>query len=1052
MKTKSFKSPFFHSTSFKSIHKTLLLFLCLAFLTFASKTTAQSPVHFIVDDASLNGCFFPNVDVAIMVEDFSDIISMQYSINWDPNVLTFVNTNSYNLSNLTNSNFGTSQVNSGNLTLSWLDPSFMGVTLVDGQTIFNIRFSPNPLGLPTPVEISNTPLQIEVANSNGIIEYVLTDGQVIFEDNTPPILENCPSDMTVDVSPDCETAEVSWTLPTFTDDCTPPGTLNSTHNPGDPFPVGTTTVTYTAIDNSGNESPSCNFNITVLDPPDPPPFSIECISEVTVKVPPEVDGTIVSGIAPTLLFNCNNEGFTYTLEGSTEGSGVGYPNGIYFNFGTTTVTYTMNNSGLTCSTIVNVIQTDCVPCNDLIYSETFDNGIPNDWTTSGSWRWTGNGKAEGGMYWNDRDPIGSESLGGAALFDSDSLALAGVDFPHNGTLTSPVLDFSTETEVYLKFTEYYRNHDSRTNVEVFGNTGDWEEVFNSDSVTMNVETSYSNMPRIDISNLAAGSSAVRVRFNFTGDKYFWLLDDVEFHSCFPYPETFPSYLADSLITCCVPYDVDENGAAYVPDEVVINWVDLTPDTIKQKLRDSFGVISFIECCNWLELWTVGGVVIPEDTSPGPDGASIGIKSIVKGASAKSEIDEADCNHYLWNELNCCEEVINVQEPSFSLGNSDQIIIAPLDTGIDPHHDEFVDLLYKHIPDNPCFPDDEFGWDFVEDDNSPWDEHCLGHGTHVAGIISKNLRANSNINDCKYRILPIRVCDPNGQSTVYKVGCGMYYAIDKGANVVNLSLGYYADSPIIKGAINESEQNDMIMVAASGNDEINMDGQHQQYPALDPNNNMIAVASVDTISDPPNLDFIISDFSNYSMNYVDIGAPGDSILSSVLNNMYKKKSGTSMATPAVTAAVAIGYRCLDYLGNDVSRIKNDILNNAWQFSSLNNYIHMGKVLNFDAFSGIGCDCYTTSIDEINNLAGSPLAYIYPNPASDLLIIEPNKSGLVNWKIDLLNSFGHQMLSIKETYVEAGIPIEMKINHLPAGLYLINIREGAYNWTIKFIKQQ
>ena len=1041
---KIFKQVLIFTPIYKSNLFIFSFLFSLVFFFNLPKTSSQ--VKITVEDTYLNSCFFPNVDVEIRVEDFSNILSMQYSFNWDPSVLLFLNTNNHNttLSGLGSGNFGDSDANLGRLTFAWIDPFLNGVSLPDGSVIYKIRFSViSPLSLPTAVDISNIPLAIEISGINGIIDPIIDNGQVILDDQVSPTIENCPSDITVDPAPECLTS-VDWTPPSLVDDCDPPGSLFSTYDPGDLFDIGVTTVTYSALDNSGNEAPTCNFTVTVLDPP---PISMDCIDELTIKVPPGVDSTIVPGIAPIFSFNCDNEGYSYTLSGETVGSGIGNPDGIYFNFGTTIVTFTTDNSGLTCSTNVNVIQTDCVPCYDQLYSESFDNGIPSEWTISGLWEYSPNGKAEGGLYWNNREAIGSSSGGGAAVLNSDTAAVAGIPFPHIGTLTSPVLDFSAQSEVYLKFTQYYRNNSSSTNVEVLSNTG-WVEVHNNDNVTTNVETAYNDVVRIDISNLAAGNPSVQVRFNFNGNRYFWLVDDVMFSPCYPYPETFPAYLADSLITCCIPYDVDENMAPFVPDEIVIEWTEPTPeDSIKQNIRDSFGVISYLECCNYLELWTIGGPVIPENSGPDSTGASIGIKGIVRGADAMTEIDEAECNFYQWNELYCCTEETTKPPPNLPQGTSDQIVIAVLDTGIDWENEKFSPYLFDHEVNNSCFTDDEFGWNFVDDNNLPFDDHCPGHGTHVAGIVAQNLKAHSDDDiNCGYRILPVKICDKKGLSTLYRAGCGTYYAVDQGAHVLSDSWGYYnVDSEILRNALEKAKKDSVLVITAAGNDHIDMDDIHQQYPACHTNDNVITVASVDT-ANTSNLDFIFSDFSNYSPGFVDIGAPGEDILSCVQNNLPKEKSGTSMATPAVSAAAAIGYHCF---GNEMTRIKNQILhlNQGWLFGDLTDSIDMGRVLNFNVFAD--CSCYT-SIEELNFTEAS-IANIYPNPGSDFINVEVLKSNGGNWKLEIYNSFGQKVLSQNKSHITSGQTIEINIGHLAPGLYWINIKQGDIIWASKIVKQ-
>jgi hypothetical protein len=92
---------------------------------------------------------------------------------------------------------------------------------------------------------------------------------IIIQDVTPPVIAGCPTDITIATDTSYCSTPVSWTAPTASDNCSV--VLSSTHNPGDTFPVGTTTVTYTATDGAGLTD-LCSFDITV-DLPAPPTIS-----------------------------------------------------------------------------------------------------------------------------------------------------------------------------------------------------------------------------------------------------------------------------------------------------------------------------------------------------------------------------------------------------------------------------------------------------------------------------------------------------------------------------------------------------------------------------------------------------------------------------------------------------------------------------------------------------------------------------------------------------------------------------------------------------------
>jgi gliding motility-associated-like protein len=126
-------------------------------------------------------------------------------------------------------------------------------------------------------------------------------------DAIAPVMGSCPSDITVSAGMLCEAA-VTWTAPTATDNCDASVTVTGDHNPGDVFPVGSTTVTYTAADISGNTS-SCEFRVTVLSNDSPVvtgcPGDIHEIIDESGRVP-------VTWVKPTAALPCGE----ITLTGS----------------------------------------------------------------------------------------------------------------------------------------------------------------------------------------------------------------------------------------------------------------------------------------------------------------------------------------------------------------------------------------------------------------------------------------------------------------------------------------------------------------------------------------------------------------------------------------------------------------------------------------------------------------------------------------------------------------------------------------------------------------
>jgi hypothetical protein len=174
-------------------------------------------------------------------------------------------------------------------------------------------------------------------------------------DAQAPVIAGCPSNVLVNTGANATTcaATATWIEPTATDNCTATGSLvwSKNHNPGDIFPVGTTTVTYTATDASGNVSNACSFNVIVTD--NTIPVLAACPANVTVFTGTGATtcNATATWIEPTASDNCTSAANLVWTKSHTPGS--------VFSTGTTTVTYkatdASGNVSNTCSFNVTVI-------------------------------------------------------------------------------------------------------------------------------------------------------------------------------------------------------------------------------------------------------------------------------------------------------------------------------------------------------------------------------------------------------------------------------------------------------------------------------------------------------------------------------------------------------------------------------------------------------------------------------------------------------------------------------------------------------------------------
>ncbi|MGI9579204.1 MAG: S8 family serine peptidase, partial [Microthrixaceae bacterium] len=141
------------------------------------------------------------------------------------------------------------------------------------------------------------------------------------------------------------------------------------------------------------------------------------------------------------------------------------------------------------------------------------------------------------------------------------------------------------------------------------------------------------------------------------------------------------------------------------------------------------------------------------------------------------------------------------------------------------------------------------------------------------------------------ILPVRVLGATGSGWSTDVAAGIVFAADTGADVINLSLGSSGQSSSMANAIDYAHANGTVVLAAAGN---GGPSGSTHYPAA--GNNTIAVASVTSSGS-------VSGFSTWG-SYVDLAAPGSSIVSTLPGGNYGYKSGTSMATPFAAGVVAL----------------------------------------------------------------------------------------------------------------------------------------------------
>ncbi|MBN1993601.1 MAG: S8 family serine peptidase [Anaerolineae bacterium] len=258
--------------------------------------------------------------------------------------------------------------------------------------------------------------------------------------------------------------------------------------------------------------------------------------------------------------------------------------------------------------------------------------------------------------------------------------------------------------------------------------------------------------------------------------------------------------------------------------------------------------------------------------------------------------------------------------AITAGSSD-VIVAVVDTGVDYTHPDLAPNIWTNpaeIPndgldnDHNHYPDDDYGWDFIDNDGYPMPGEADGaeHGTMVAGIIGA-MHHNGGVDgvNAKVQIMPVRV--RTGQKGLdsfrpcsegqyaYFLAHGIRYAADNKARVVNLSL---SSSPVsqslgrcVQDAVWYAFAQGVVIVAAAGNNNESV----VSFPA-----SMTPVIAVGALDERGQRMFINrNEGSNYG-RALDVVAPGVDIWTTALHNRYKPQRGTSLAAAQVAGLAAL----------------------------------------------------------------------------------------------------------------------------------------------------
>jgi Subtilase family/Secretion system C-terminal sorting domain len=483
--------------------------------------------------------------------------------------------------------------------------------------------------------------------------------------------------------------------------------------------------------------------------------------------------------------------------------------------------------------------------------------------------------------------------------------------------------------------------------------------------------------------------------------------------------------------------------------------------------------SDVTCAGLIQLWQ-------HDTFPIilPTGDTL--KDIIEVASVvmgKPEETSGEPNYAIANGINIDSIYPNPSFNTLSFYNADSsnvlgtcsrigrdsaTILAIIDSGIDTlppvGHALHQKYLWKNLKegaqgsptdlDGNGYKGDKIGWDFVENDAFPYD--ARGHGSHVTGIIGKMLDTHKGDS---VKLMPLRIFDASGNSSLFNLVQALTYAICNNAQVVNLSLSYTADSKLIMASIVKyliefgGTRQKMLVVSAAGNYKTDIDavGATERFcPAYFDSKNLLVVGSVNT-------EKILSSFSNFGKTSVDVAAPGDNVFSTLNNSKWGFLSGTSMATPFVSASAALigTKRCTTPF--DFNMLKTAIENTVIPSAGLST-IRKGGFVNFCAARQSFLNTLTptclTAIKETPSVISR--FSIETNPFSSTLDVVCESLETTEAQLTVTDALGKQVFN-KNIYIQAGDNIlAIDIHDKSAGLYFISIQVKDKITSLKAVK--